>query len=178
MTFTASNGVEITISDERDHVTMTIEDGVSALWCDPSDIDALREFFQHEEDERLGRWRYSDPISQSDFLVYQRGDVDGAVIRVVSERDGSQVSFAATPGVLALESGHRRAARAYFATHEPPKPWLDAKPGEVWLVEIESSGPYPCIVTTDEDFDSGLFRLPLASKDITAAERIYPRGES
>ena len=51
--FTASNGVKIRPEEGYGAV-------VSNLTLINEEMDALREFFQAESDERAGRWRYPD----------------------------------------------------------------------------------------------------------------------
>lgn len=136
--FTASNGMQIrthpsipeafgifnpkgdsTLNNSYDHLNL-------------GEMQALREFFQAEADERYGVWRSpGDP----DVMVYE---IDQDTVRVL---DPSSHGNAAT-----LSRGNRgdgplsRVAQAYFDAHPEPKPWHDAAPGEVWDVDLPSGG--------------------------------------
>lgn len=124
--YKASNGVKITRYTE----SLDAADGdVSAAWMAPRVVDALREFFRAEEDERLGRWRWPE---NPDYVVYHWGQPLTAGVVVTSE------SAAVPSRVLHRDADPEnrtpeyRAARAYFDAHPEPKPWHDAKPKEVW----------------------------------------------
>lgn len=103
-----------------------------------AEADALRDFFQHELDEELGRWRWPE---NQDYVVYPVETIRGQVVAVsvLNEVYGETVQYPRANTVF--YSGEGKAARAYFDAHpesEPkPKPWHDAKPGEVWEVTHE-----------------------------------------
>ena len=63
--FTASNGLEIEIG-KKGATFVKGDDGTA--WVGPNAVEALREFFQHERDQELGRWR--DPVNR-DLVVYR-----------------------------------------------------------------------------------------------------------
>lgn len=125
----------------------------------------LREFFRAEEDERLGRWRWpEDP----DYLVYPES-ISPVVVRVVRESTGVQQA------ISRAKAGHQRtamqqAARAYFDAHPEPKPWREAREGEVWVITVPE-GTYPAIFQADAFRDAG---GPWDVRDITDARRIWP----
>ena len=83
-----------------------------------------------EWDEQCGRWRWQDG---ENFVVYPLGE---GCVRVLDERTG--VTWQVLNKEVNIDSGvpplYRSAARDYFTAHEP-KPWHEAKPGEVWLLE-------------------------------------------
>lgn len=95
-------------------------------------VENLRRFFLHERDQELGRWRWHE---HPDYVIYETEDawsLTKALRRLVNERDGSS-------------SLHRRGdvelpapVAAYFEAHPEPKPWHDAKPGEVWELTYRS----------------------------------------
>lgn len=124
--FVASNGVEISrcgrgIYDDKGGRNISMSD---------SEVAALREFFRHERDTELGRWRWPDDPR---YLVFALKDDDE--VRVLDENSGQSVTARRsnlTPGLT--HSHFIGAALAYFATHTDPKPWHDAKPGEVWEI--------------------------------------------
>lgn len=136
--FTASNGIRV-LSEDGVTFDLRTYDGASMLqdapWLGSMYMHALREFFQVEADERLGRWRHGD------FIVYDRGDY----VQVIHEPDGASGILgswtrAEASGDRELSSGFGEAARAYFDAHPEPKPWHDAAPGEVWDVDLPSGG--------------------------------------
>ena len=160
------------------------ENGSAQLLWDWSDMElptadfkTLREYFQAERDEQLGRWR--DP-EIPDMVVYPHDDV---TITVLDEVDGKR--FWWTRGDE-LDAHQERfpgfdTARAYFAAHPEPKPWDAAKPDEVWALTINND--------REEVFrcgEKGLYSLktgnPIGSllscshNKITAGRRIWPEG--
>ena len=68
-TFTASNGVEIRPEEGYGAV-------VSNLTLINEEMEALREFFQAEADERAGRWRW---VEHPDYVVYDTGGAEAGV---------------------------------------------------------------------------------------------------
>jgi hypothetical protein len=100
-------------------------------------VEALREFFVRENDDRLGRCRW---LTDSDYVIY---DLGGGLLRIMRESDAVtwQIGREENAG-LNLNTGDvhsvHYAARAYFDAHPEPKPWHDAKPGEVWVLETRS----------------------------------------
>ena len=165
----------------------TYENGSAQLLWDWSDMElptadfkTLREYFQAERDEELGRWR--DP-EIPDMVVYPHDDV---TITVLDEVDGKR--FWWTRGDE-LDAHQERfpgfdTARAYFAAHPKPepKPWDTARPDEVWVLTINNY--------MEEVFrcgERGLYSLktgnPIGSllscshNKITAGRRIWPEGE-
>ena len=161
------------------------ENGSAQLLWDWSDMElptadfkTLREYFQAERDEELGRWR--DP-EIPDMVVYPHDDV---TITVLDEVDGKR--FWWTRGDE-LDAHQERfpgfdTARAYFAAHPGPRPWDAAQPDEVWALTINND--------REEVFrcgENGLYQLktgnPLGSllscsrNKITAGRRIWPEEE-
>ena len=132
--YTASNGVGLTVNSDR-----------SVRWRPgiPPDVvsSALREYFQAERDEELGRWR--DP-ENPDIVVYALNMADGEdrCIWLLNELSGAAWFYWERVGLPAP-------ARRYFDAHpdgEPRKPWHDAKAGEYWLVNLEGADPIPTTV--------------------------------
>lgn len=144
--FTASNGIEIRITTDLGgdkYLHGTVPDEVGPVGFTPElhatasekGLEALREFFQAEADERLGRWRWPE---NPDFVVYDNDDEDGGVW-VHSEREPGAIQYQSPGDVphawVSTEAGYVAAARAYFDAHPEPKPWDEAKPGDVWRFE-------------------------------------------
>lgn len=137
--FTASNGVRVVnLGGKWDQSLFQFAGEIPGLadeicqvrevvFQDP-DVIALREFFQAEADERLGRWRWPE---NPDYVVYPRPNH----VAVVHEQSGNALQ--ATREQADINTGLCRAARAYFDAHPEPKPWHDAEPGEGWLLTID-----------------------------------------
>lgn len=132
--FVASNGIPVYIHDDEGgavRLFTTMPDGTYPMQAAAGDdVQALREFFRAEEDERRGRWRWPE---NRDYVVYAARDGDGVHWSVNEATGESHMNTRA--GVSSDE--HARVARAYFDAHPEPKPWADAKPGDVWVFEIE-----------------------------------------
>lgn len=142
--FTATNGYTLQnnggllrIKDDLGKNTLRSYD-----FLNNEDTRALREFFRHERDEELGRWRWPE---RSDYLVYPVGE---GVVDVIRESNISDITLG--PGRqqgITRDSAYNwdkaysktfyNAARAYFDAHPLRKPWHDAKPGEVWVLKTE-----------------------------------------
>lgn len=149
--FMASNGGEVEVFE---HGRMSVSDNSReqlnehsvrigrTAYLDPEMISTLREFFLHERDQELGRWRWPE---NPDYVVYP---VIDPAHEMAFGRDLSVMVFHEPTGVLKGycrdedQGGNSReypnAARAYFAAHPEPKPWHDAKPGEVWVLTYRS----------------------------------------
>lgn len=169
-TFVASNTT--TISKDNESLEAVLGNGVCLL--QPWTVKALREFFQHERDEELGRWRWPDtPV----YVVYR--DSDNSVL-VFDETNGRSEQYARWEAEL-LEDG---AAFDYFAAHPEPKPWERAKPGEIWELTAEGvERQYAAIASRDFTGDAVyLFpvddayapKLGLRAPVITDGRRIWP----
>lgn len=184
--FTASNGVKVRRINEY---TVDVEATFERYGV------AIREFFQAEEDERLGRWRWpEDP----DFLVYPVGEKGLVSVLREGSRTGSgpyiQKSVSrdqAERYVLSAGRSFFRAAKAYF--NAQPKPWHDAKEGEIWVLEtdlcpkkpsafhvgLRSEGlkpePHPVFDAIATDFP--VTYIGLNATTIKAGHRIYPEAD-
>lgn len=178
MTFISSRGYAFT---ERAGAITVDGPGQGRLIADGRIGSALAEFveykrgeFRAEEDARLGRWRFPlDP----DYVVYPIPDRIG--VMVLRESTGMRGFY--YPG----ESGKNTtedmgvAAVAYFAAHPEPKPWHDAKPGELWVIRL---GEEDEIGVSVEGFEAGadVFQVPggesisITRPSITAGRRIWP----
>lgn len=126
--FKARNGVTLGFDDPiRVYLT---EDGRNLLdsynFLSLEEMAALREFFEQENDEGLGRWRW--PVHR-EYVVYSRGD--GSVLAVNEANGRSLTAERHDPPTGSILSA---AAHAYFEAHPERKPWQDAEPGEVWLL--------------------------------------------
>jgi len=162
MTFTASNGYAVYV---RDGGRLIVSNGITTKTFPVDGADTLREFFQHERDEQLGRWRWPE---NPDYVVYPNGEY----ARVLREVDGTSEVFIRQDVENSVGFKPALAARAYFAAHPEPKPrpWRDAKEGEAWVITREGV-QYPAI------FQAGMFGDVggrWAMEEITDARRIWP----
>lgn len=177
--FTASNGIRVTLTDDE-HLILT---DVTGAYPDTigleEDVEALREFFRAEEDERLGRWRWPE---NPELVVYL--DENGS-ITVFNEQTGR------SNGLISREEATRfpnapwaAVATAYFDAHPEPKPWHDAKPGEIWELGIgdgyrENSAT---VIDTEEGLrfvwnvggKNGLHNIPITYYDIDYGTKVFP----
>lgn len=137
--------------------------------------DAMREFFLHERDSDLGRWRWPE---NPQYVVYPSElyltPPNADLVTVVNERNGqSSRCRQEDDGSL----GHfSLAARAYFAAHPEPRPWHDAKPGEVWAITTENVADEVAVQRTDTgdwQYCDGLTYRDHELK-IETARRIWP----
>lgn len=167
-TFTASNGITLT-RDESGRVS------ASTFSLTKESARALAEFFRAEEDERLGRWRWPE---NSDYVVYVPHQGAPAVT-VVNEFGGCSAQVTRN-GVADRPNGQFffEAARAYFDAHPEPKPWHDAKPGEVWLISYRGAES-AVVIDEDRDFHiRGLGFRNILAPEITAGRRIWPEPDT
>lgn len=131
--FKASNDRIVTRStDEAGHVSIMFgahgREGKFTMTT--PEHEALREFFQHERDEELGRWR---PDFPSDYFAVPQAD--GSVI-VIDERSGvSEMLYRLGDprSPLLASAGGAATAHAYFDAHPERKPWEDATYKDVWV---------------------------------------------
>jgi hypothetical protein len=169
--FTASNGIGVRL-DGRD-LDIKNTTGWFGL-CGDHVVDALREFFRAEEDERLGRWRWPE---NPEYVVYPKGD---GVVLAASEASGHCVE-AVRAQANHTQTGLHRAARAYFDAHPEPKPWHDAKPGELWALTIDGQET-PGFTYASQTFEGGVAvqlaedrgGFGITGSAITAGHKIWP----
>lgn len=172
--FTASNGVTIRVDMDGDYA---FSGSRSTYMVQPGSKNeqALRELFQAEADERLGRWRCPEV---PDYLVYPPSS--SHKVHVVRESDGETRSYARNSPTFAFPSGEHRewalAARAYFEAHPEPKPWHAAVEGDVWELTF-AAGAHAWFVNGDY-FQSTktLTNISKTDADILSARRIYPEA--
>ena len=137
-----------------------------------SQYEALRDYFQAERDEELGRWR--DP-QNPDWICYGRGSSRDTV-HVINEYDGlpymlerDQVAYA--------DSEFSAVAQRYFEAHPKPKPWDAAQPDEIWALTINGySAPY--LRNWYGTWTNSTSDVSVGDGTITACRRIWPEGEA
>ena len=212
--FTASNGYRV-IANEGGTVQFIgpepFTSGIIQVFPGSEWWDALREFFQQEhpdlvaararwqsqEDARLGRWRWPE---NPEYVVYpdrESNYIEQPAVIVVNEKHGGNAYVSATgssaSGIAAADALIFDAAQAYFDAHPEPKPWHDAKPGEVWEITFDEifpsqrSGTTVFWVAEDDDSTGGIGFVPSDSATprigtqavaITAGRRIWPEATS
>ncbi|MCK8477203.1 hypothetical protein [Microbacterium aurugineum] len=144
-TFTASNGIEVTVDPDREGKVYLVgrrARGDEGQYLDthatggPEGIVALREFFQHERDEELGRWRWSENPS---FVVYPSRlfltPSDEDLVHVINESNGQAHRVQRGDGER-LFGYFSEAAYAYFEAHPERKPWHTPDAGDHWALHI------------------------------------------
>lgn len=132
--FTASNGVEVWLN-RAGVVCAEVLKGDDRVWT-----EAVREFFLHERDQELGRWR--DP-QEPDWVAYAGAEGAEEGLIVARESTGESHRYFRADDDLekqehSWESPFARTARRFYRSHPVPKPWHDAEPGEVWELTYRS----------------------------------------
>ena len=149
-TFTASNGITIR---ERDDTTPVLEWKADGRYCTDGSrwyavgegIDseapgftavspvakALREFFQRERDEELGRWRWPE---NPDYVVQPDAN-DPRLVTVMRESVARIRKIRRNRDAVSSDFHERfgECAEAYFEAHPERKPWEDATYKDVWV---------------------------------------------
>lgn len=191
--FIASNGVRLTKNSHGIPVRVHFDagheyEGAPGAFVMGSPMGvAVGEFYQHLRDQELGRWRWPE---NPQYVVYEdkaRCYINQPAVIVFNENDGASAmcgrdGLYSASGIGALDKWCEPAAAAYFAAHQLPKPWHDAEPGEVWVLEWSSSGltlGQPALVRNDGKFalrDSSSINegVEPTDKRIVGAERVYP----
>lgn len=175
--YTASNGAKISTYDYGSFSNLRVKTVDNEVILAGVHVEALREFFRAEEDERLGRWRWPE---NPEYVVYPRAE-DVLVLFEINGEGG--VLYRRGDAVHDFEG---LAARAYFDAHPEPKPaWHDAKPGEVWELTLEGEQPsafYPskslnrCFTPVMPG--TGTTAVPFDWHEITAGRRVWPADAS
>lgn len=175
--FKASNGATVS-RDIAGGVKATPPAG-AIIWLPSMSATALREFFQHERDKELGRWRWPE---NPEYVVYRKpgaDDEDGRAALVLDERTG----VAPRRWERGFDSGvFGQAARAYFDAHPEPKPWHNALPGEVWVIttaESEEIAVRACIQNEKPTFEyiaNVATKIGVTDEQITSGRRIWPES--
>jgi len=185
--FTASNGAVVNLRDKDSYKWADVQTVDSTVRLADVHVEALREFFQHERDAELGRWRWPE---HPEYVVYP---LEGGAVEVWRETTlGMGKGPGRYPGISRQEVASPRgidgpsfydAARAYFDAHPVRKPWHDAEPGEVWALD-HGHGERAAIVleastdTTGRLFSTGPTMFSPLNPTIVSARRIWPEDPS
>lgn len=149
-------------------------------FLDKTDMEALRGYFQAEEDKRLNRWRHPD---HPDIYARPMNGNPNVVGVVKDNEDG--LAYGQFPRDKYMPSKidpMTIVAHAYFEAHPAPKPWHDAKEGEAWVLTTFNREE-PALVTSVRGaevlrFNSAEYNIPVTSDTITAGYRIHPKEDS
>lgn len=173
-TFTAKTGRTVAIKSRSTTGTVLEISGIGTrTTVDLGDVETLREFFQHERDKELGRWRSRD---EPNWVVYHAPNVNGDHY-VLNELTGNTALWGRDTARGSIHSGESKAiAVEYFAAHPEPKPWHAAKPGEVWALIVD--GVEKAFTLHGDLFRTGnLHDIEQTDGHITAGRRIWPEGK-
>lgn len=188
-TFTASSGRQIEC-DTAIGETRVVENGQNMLenfdFLNARDMNALREFFQHERDKELGRWRWpEDPNYTVRPSARFAGRTAWPTSVDVEHEPTGLVDYVTFGSLKAKEYEYKaiRAAKAYYEAHPEPKPeWHDAKAGQAWVIEGPTFDEAACtVVAKNEEL---YFEDPVEDTfisitgEITNARRIWPEVPS
>lgn len=171
--FVASNGTKVQVTEDGHMELREVPAVPGWLMIDRDVVADLREFFLHERDQELGRWRWPDDPR---YLVYK---VDEDQVRVTFEPSGISIVARLSDLSEAQSVEFTGAAKAYAAAHPEPRSWHDAADGQLWLIRFSD---FPD-VDVSALVKGGLFLYndhchegvaPLYDSTIVAARRIWP----
>lgn len=188
--FKASNGIEITLETDGGGDVYLVgrrdrHDGShfdSYANAGPEGIVALREFLQHESDEEIGRWRWSE---NPEWVAIEGERQDhGRTVVLVNERTlerywlNDRVMDAAPDASI-----DKRAARAYFDARPERKPWMEAQLGDVWVISVEGEEnivvhAVAALFGAVEFATVGGKRVNMNNSDFTGFRKIWPEDAS
>ena len=169
--FTASNGLYV------ENGQVYLPDGTRAN-ADLSSVRAvvLIEYGAHQaqaqRDAELGRWR---SVEHPDWVVYPLEREDHVDLLNERNRDRLTIPRSAFYHVEDEDEAFAVAAE-YWAAHPvpEPKPWLDAQPGEVWLLTVNGDDSRIVTLIGFEFRDFHGDYIVSRSDSITAGRRIWP----
>lgn len=173
--FRATDGTHVDVHDSGSRIDIKCTGSSGEQhFLSVKETQAAREFFQHERDKDLGRWRWPE---NPDYVVMD----DGLnFVKILHEPSMETTTW--ERGWKDTRSVADEAGVAYFEAHPERKPWEDAKQGEAWELtfsETGGGGTEPWIV------HKGTFRdpdyvnhVPLNDSTITDGRRIWPEGDA
>lgn len=179
--FTASNGLIVTEHPNGPDGLVIERLGMAGLHrLNCFEVAGLREFFQKENDDRFDRWRWP---ANPEYVVYAWTADPARTARgvtVLSEsiprgytvwEDTIDTLYGPSENEEARALA-RKAARAWFDAHPEPKPWDDAKPGEVWVVKFRTGPTFDerALVVPESGWDRNLL--------VVDARRVWPEVAS
>lgn len=176
--FVASNGWKIRLTEKSGAAMIDVYGGSGGMVLNllASQLFAVREFFQHERDIELGRWRSK---GHPEYVVYPQDEENYGVI--VVDESGSCNSDYVSVNMAAGSSPAPRVievAREFFAAHPEPKPWHNANDGEVWALGLAGGYHAASVAVTGGKFVHGVkgdVRVwELTDPGIDYGKRIWP----
>ena len=160
----------LTKRDVDDVYLLDFWSGTAPIFLSEEELEELRAYLQAERDEELGRWR--DP-KNPDMVCYPVAyDLDAVLVMY----EGDMTRYYATRSTWKDVTPYcvSEAAGRYFEAHPEPKPWEEAKTGEVWIL-TRYGAEEPFLVTGGEFTSTDLAVIvDLDSDSITAGRRIWP----
>ena len=175
--FTASNGWYIAGKTLRDRGGLVVQ------YIDDTASEALLQLGAHkalaDRDAALGRWR---SVDHPDWVVYPNTatlatDPSYRECHVIDERTGSRYHYGSDLSARSMGEG-KEVAREFFAAHPvpEPKPWEQAKDGEVWVLTGAGGLEQPWRRMESGRWAACLERPILypQPEGITAGRRIWP----
>lgn len=185
--YTASNGAQVVLTNAGQTGYILVEresEGspyVSTAYLGFEEMVAWREFEQHRRDEELGRWRYP---ANPDYVVYPPdADDEDQALRILFEPGGGSADTYTREWLASVVDPDAwepaACAKAYFESHPEPKPWMDARAGEVWELtfsEAGGGGPEAWIVHKGMTFQNPEYvsKVSLNDSTIVSGRRIWP----
>lgn len=173
--FTASNGITLREACDGERVYLKGEGTANRLsgydFLNVKDLEALREYFQREDDKKYNRWRSKiDPewtavvSKEPERVTFSHAD---GIKRFSTDLAGNRIGMTATyPHVL-----------AEYLRDNPIYEWHSAKPGEAWLIAT-NNGEHVYVVNQDAtEFINPEFGLDIRDKRIFTATKIHPKGK-
>ena len=148
--------------------------GTAPIFLSEEEMDELRARLQAERDEQLGRWRDHKNLDMVCYPVAY--DLDAVLVMY----EGDMTRYYATRTDWERIRPHyvSETAGRYFEAHPEPKPWEEAKAGEVWIL-TRYGAEEPFFVTGGEFTSTDLaVATDLDDPRITDGRRIWPEGEN
>ena len=163
--------MKLTKRDVDDVYRLDFGPGTAPITLSEEEMDELRAHLQAERDEQLGWWRDPENPNTVAYRTPEDDNKSGRCIILLNEHSGEfwlDWEHTASPGP----------ARRYFAAHPEPKPWEEAKAGEVWI--LTRYGAEEPFFVTDGEFTSTDLAVATDLDDprITDGRRIWPEGEN
>ena len=135
-------------------------------------LQALREYFQHERDTELGRWRDEE---SPDYVVYPSR---AGGITILHEPTGRQ-RYLIGRGEAKIATGEfADTVRRYFATNPEPKPWHSAEVGTLWSITAGGLGRTRIAIAHGDATFTDHDGIGWKADEVIDAERIWPTEES
>lgn len=169
--FTASNGVDITVTAELDETYLLGKGGVieggDRRWTvctgNSEGMDALREYFQYERDQGLGRWRSKRNPDWTAKVAFGRAEF--------RHDDGQQAFNVVLDGDYNYPwSGNEKQVLGEFLESES---WNYAELGEIWVI-TDDFGRVEPYVRASKGWRRVSRKNVFLSRPIMGGRRLWP----